>query len=239
MIGGIIWHPYEGFVDDGIERALQIGEANAKVIELAKNWCAHLEVEKSGGTGIVEAQTGLPIGMRSFKCVHACAAGFAGMALESIVLDFYDRNCIGCTKRVPVRLPNLSQLVSDREKAADAAKRMSEAAARKERLLYEARQHQRKALSENADEATRDDLLQFLPQTVQYVAGSDRRFGILCVLDGSVKKGVPGSVADDISYEATMGPSGTGLPIGIGTVIIRGNLSKPSTLRTTKRPLRK
>jgi hypothetical protein len=86
---------------------------------------------------------------------------------------------------------------------------------------------------------TRDDLLQFLPQTVQYVAGSDRRFGILCVLDGSVKKGVPGSVADDISYEATMGPSGTGLPIGIGTVIIRGNLSKPSTLRTTKRPLRK
>ena len=154
MSGGIIWHPYEVFVDDGIERALQIGEANAKVIELAKNWCAHLKVEKSGGTGIVEAQTGLPIGMRSFKCVHACAAGFAGMVLESIVLDFYDRNCIGCTKRVPVRLPNLSQLVSEREKAADAAKRMSEAAARKERLLYEARQHQRKALSENADEAT-------------------------------------------------------------------------------------
>ncbi len=86
---------------------------------------------------------------------------------------------------------------------------------------------------------TRNDLLRFLPQTVQYVAGSDRRFGILCVLDGSVKDGIPGSVADDISYEATMGPSGTGLPIGVGTVIIRGNLSKPSTLRTTKRPLRK
>jgi hypothetical protein len=32
------------------------------------------------------------------------------MALESIALDFYDRNCIGCTKRVPVRLPNLSHI---------------------------------------------------------------------------------------------------------------------------------
>ncbi|MGC2171797.1 MAG: hypothetical protein WA623_10460 [Candidatus Sulfotelmatobacter sp.] len=85
---------------------------------------------------------------------------------------------------------------------------------------------------------TRDDLLQFLPQTVQYVAGSDKRFGVLCVLDASVKDGVPGSVADDISYEAAMGPSGTGLPIGIGTVIIRGNLSKPSTLRIKKRPSR-
>lgn len=142
-------------VDDGIERAFQIGEANAKVIELARNWCAHLEVEKSGGTGIVEAQTWLPIGMRSFKCVHASATGFAGMALESIALDFYDRNCIGCTKRVPVRLPNLSQLVSEREKAANATQDRREAAARKEKLLYEARQRQRETLSKNADEATR------------------------------------------------------------------------------------
>jgi hypothetical protein len=82
---------------------------------------------------------------------------------------------------------------------------------------------------------TREDLLQFLPQTVQYVAGSDKRFGVLCVLDTSAKDGLPGSVADDISYEAVMGPSGTGLPIGIGTVIIRGNLSNPSTLRAKKR----
>lgn len=142
-------------MDDGIERAFQIGEANAKIIELARNWCAHLEVEKSGGTGIVEAQTGLPIGMRSFKCVHASAAGFAGMALESIALDFYDRNCIGCTKRIPVRLPNLSQLVAEREKAANAARDRREEATRKEKVLYEARHRQREALSGNADEATR------------------------------------------------------------------------------------
>jgi hypothetical protein len=77
---------------------------------------------------------------------------------------------------------------------------------------------------------TRDDVLKFIPQTVQYVAGSDKRFGVLCVLDTSPKDTSAGSVADDISYEASMGPTGTGLPIGIGTVVVRGNLPKPSSL---------
>jgi hypothetical protein len=77
-------------LDEGIEKAIQIGESNAEIIKLAENWCAHLEVEKSAGTGLVELQTGLPIGMRSFKCEHASAAGWAGMDLAHIVLDFYD-----------------------------------------------------------------------------------------------------------------------------------------------------
>ena len=101
-------------MDDGIQKALRIGEANAAVIKLAQNWCANLQVEKFGGTGLVEIETGLPIGMRRFKCAHASAAGFAGMDLRSIALDFYDRTCSGCQKRVPVMLPNLSQLVGER-----------------------------------------------------------------------------------------------------------------------------
>jgi len=78
---------------------------------------------------------------------------------------------------------------------------------------------------------TRDDLLKFIPQIAQYVAGSDKRFGVLCVLDTSEKNALPGIVADDVSYEAVSGPSGRGLPIGIGTVIIRGNLATPSSLK--------
>jgi hypothetical protein len=142
-------------VDDGIERAIRIGESNARIIELAQNWCAHLEVEKNGGTGLVEMQTGLPIGMRSFKCVHASAAGFAGMALEGIALDFYDRNCAGCTKRTPVRLPNLSQLVAERDDAKKSDEERHEAAARDERTRYEARNRARLARGQNADEPTR------------------------------------------------------------------------------------
>lgn len=37
----------------------------------------HLQVERFGGTGMVEIETGLPIGSRSFKCQHASAGGMA------------------------------------------------------------------------------------------------------------------------------------------------------------------
>lgn len=80
-----------------------------------------------------------------------------------------------------------------------------------------------------------DDFAMFLPQIVQYVSGSDRRFGVLCILDTSPKKTPSGSVADDIGYEVWPAPSGAGLPIGIGTVIIRGNLAKPSSLKGKRR----
>lgn len=139
-------------MDDDIKKAVQIGESNAEIIKLAKNWCAHLEVEKSGGTGLVEIETGLPIGMRSFKCVHASAAGWAGMDLGSIVLDFYDRNCADCKKRVPVMLPNISELVAKRDNVAAATRRDNEARLREEHAAYEKRRLQRQALSEKSDD---------------------------------------------------------------------------------------
>src|SRR5208283_1891066 len=89
-----------------------IGERNKEVIALARNWCAHLEVRQSGGIGLVEIQTGLPIGMRSFKCPYAGAAGLAGMDLQTVALDFYDRNCADCKQRQPDRLPNVPACVS-------------------------------------------------------------------------------------------------------------------------------
>jgi hypothetical protein len=113
-------------MDDSIEKAIRIGERNKGIIELAHNWCAHLEVRQAGGVGLVEIQTGLPIGMRSFKCPHASAGGLAGMNLEVVALDFYDRNCVGCKERRPVRLPNLSSLVGERDAG---QKRESEARA--------------------------------------------------------------------------------------------------------------
>jgi hypothetical protein len=85
-----------------------------------------------------------------------------------------------------------------------------------------------KAISDHPVNQT--DIENHLPQTVQYVAGSDKRFGILCILDTHTKTVESGSVADDITFEVRTGPSGNGLPIGIGVVVIRGNLSKPSSL---------
>lgn len=78
--------------------------------------------------------------------------------------------------------------------------------------------------------SARNSLLQYLPQTSQYVIGSDRKFGVLCLLDYSRKNQSPGSVSDDIALEVLPPPSGSGLPICVGTVIIRGNLAQPSSL---------
>ena len=43
-----------------------------------------------------------------------------------------------------------------------------------------------------------EDADQFLSQTVQYTAGSDRRLGVLAILDCSPKTSAPGSVGNDI-----------------------------------------
>src|SRR6185437_4525000 len=83
-----------------------------------------------GGVGLIEEQTGLPIGMRRVTCDHERAPGQTSMHMAENALDFHDRNCVGCTQRRPVRFPNLSQLLQTRERrhadqaaAADARER--------------------------------------------------------------------------------------------------------------------
>jgi len=72
----------------------------------------------------------------------------------------------------------------------------------------------------------------FSNQATQYVVGSDRRFGILCVLDHSPKRVPPGAVANDIALRPMWPPEndGAGNPILLGVVIVRGNLARPSDL---------
>lgn len=70
----------------------------------------------------------------------------------------------------------------------------------------------------------------FIGQTAQYVAGSDRRLGILCILDCTPKQAAPGSAGNDIFLVAVPPPQGRGLPLLVGTIIVRGNLSLPSQL---------
>lgn len=78
--------------------------------------------------------------------------------------------------------------------------------------------------------ATRETLLAHLPQVCQYTVGSDRRFGLLCLLDSFPKTQSPGVVSDDIALEVMAPPSGSGLPVCIGTIIVRGRLAMPSRL---------
>ncbi len=77
---------------------------------------------------------------------------------------------------------------------------------------------------------THDRALKFVGQTTQYVAGSDRRLGILAILDCSKKESAPGTIANDIFAEIVPPPSGNGFPICIAVAIIRGSLAKPSSV---------
>lgn len=118
-------------MDKEIQKAIEAGERNRAAMELVHNWCAHAKVEKHGGTGLVEQATGLPIGHHGLKCDYATAGGMFTWDLREAALDFYDRNCIDCKHRKPVSIPNLLNLVKERdERRAEETKKAAEAEAR-------------------------------------------------------------------------------------------------------------
>jgi hypothetical protein len=141
-------------MDDQITRAIRIGEDNAVIIQLYQNFCANLQVERFGGTGMVEIETGLPIGSRSFKCQHASAGGMAGMGLRMIALDFYDRNCKGCEKRMPVRMPNLSDVVAERDEEIQEQGRHAKQQQEAREVAYRERSEARQRTKLDCDEPT-------------------------------------------------------------------------------------
>jgi hypothetical protein len=78
---------------------------------------------------------------------------------------------------------------------------------------------------------TIEDARRFLGQTTQYVVGSDRRFGILCLLDCSPKAAHSDLVANDLVLQTVQPARGEAeMPVLVGVVIIRGNLPTPSSL---------
>ncbi len=102
--------------EDKFQQAIEAGKKNLQTMKLIRNWCGNAKVVKHGGTGLVEMQTGLPIGHHFIECPHAPAGGMAAWDLADTAIDFYDRNCVDCRVRKPVGLPNISSLVAERDK---------------------------------------------------------------------------------------------------------------------------
>jgi len=101
-------------IENSVERAVQLGRDNQKLIELVEAHCANARVVREGWGGMVEEQTGLPIGMRSIRCDHAAApSGFASN-LAFLVEDFYRANCVGCPHRKIRGIPNLATWCEER-----------------------------------------------------------------------------------------------------------------------------
>ncbi|MFD1191570.1 hypothetical protein [Phenylobacterium conjunctum] len=100
---------------DRIERVAAQGRANQANFRLVENWCAHIRIERWGGVGMIEKMTGDPIGHFGPACDHAGADGMMSWDIRDSAIDFYDRHCSKCTLRQPVRDPNLSQWVAQRD----------------------------------------------------------------------------------------------------------------------------
>lgn len=159
--------------------------------------------------------------LRDFLIILASLGNVAGQALQDNVFSggWSESDFQSDIRR---RLRDLPQIGSELEEHPHAAGGITDISFRGIRIELKV---------EPGNLVTVENSKQWLPQTSQYVAGSDRRLGVLCVLDTSTKTTAPGSVANDIVLLQVPPPGRSdGIPLLVGLVIIRGNLSRPSDL---------
>ena len=115
--------------DERIEETLAKGRANQANFPVVTNWCAHIRIQRHGGVGMLEEATGVPIGLFGPACDHAGLDGSYTWDIRDSAVEFHDRHCRNCALRQPVRDPNLSVWVAERDKqAAEDATRAAAAA---------------------------------------------------------------------------------------------------------------
>ena len=85
--------------------------------------------------------------------------------------------------------------------------------------------------SENGRPLRLPDCQQFVGQTSTYAAGSDKRVAVLCVLDGSRKVKQPFPADEGIGILRTDDDA-----VAVVTLLIQGNLARPSDLSRRRRP---
>jgi hypothetical protein len=162
--------------DRSTKRAIDAGKKNVAAIELVKNWCAHVRIERMGGRGMIEAWTGLPIGHHGLACDHAPAGGMMCWETREAALDFYDRNCASCELRKPVGVPNLSSWVTERDAERQKRQAAEEAAARELASRAAIRQVERDALRSNLSAIAADVVSQIGEIDIQPSTELTKRF---------------------------------------------------------------
>jgi hypothetical protein len=112
--------------EDSYKNAVEAGQHNLRATKLLSNWCFHAELVRSPGRGMIEAETGLPIGHMGVQCKFSKKNSMLCWLLEDAAYDFYQNNCKGCAERVPVKFPNIMDFIGPREQAAETRKRERE-----------------------------------------------------------------------------------------------------------------
>lgn len=132
--------------EDDYKNAIEAGQRNLRVTKLLSNWCFHAEFVRSPGIGMIEAETGLPIGHMGVQCKFSKKNSMYCWLLEEAAYDFYQNNCNGCKNRVPVGMPNIMDFVAPREKAAEKRKRVRAQEERERKQKQDDRQQERAKL---------------------------------------------------------------------------------------------
>ena len=132
--------------EDDYKNAIEAGQRNLRVTKLLSNWCFHAEFVRSPGIGMIEAETGLPIGHMGVQCKFSKKNSVYCWLLEEAAYDFYQNNCNGCKNRVPVGMPNIMDFVAPREKAAEKRKRVRAQEERERKQKQDDRQQERAKL---------------------------------------------------------------------------------------------
>lgn len=112
--------------EDDYKNAIEAGQRNLRAKKLLSNWCFHAEFARSGGMGMVEAATGLPIGHMGVRCKFSKKNSMHCWLLEDAAYDFYQNNCKDCVERTPVGIPNIMEFVGPREEFSEKRKRARE-----------------------------------------------------------------------------------------------------------------
>jgi len=135
-------------------RYVELGHENALVMELATNHCRHMRFVESGGRGMLEEVTGLPVNSRRVECPVAIG-NMSGMRLDHVTFSFYAKHCGGCEMRSPTgRLPNLETEAYARQEQAAVAEAEKAEALRRRAVARAERAERRRSLRATADPAT-------------------------------------------------------------------------------------
>ena len=132
--------------EDTYKSAIEAGQRNLLATKLLSNWCFHAEFVRSPGRGMIEAETGLPIGHMGVQCKFSKKNSMLCWFLEDAAYDFYHNNCKGCKDRVPVGFPNIMSFVGPREEAAEKRKSAREEEERERKQKQTDRQQERAKL---------------------------------------------------------------------------------------------
>lgn len=101
------------YIEDNINKGLELGVANAALMPEIHKWCAHIEMKDVSG-GLM-AMSGLPTNVQ-ITCQHAHKGGSSGMQLEWIAGRFVEENCIGCSHHKEVEPGNFGRrLLAEKE----------------------------------------------------------------------------------------------------------------------------